>query len=273
MKKTRKVTCLLLTFLFVLGMAVTAHAAPAANRPQEFMRNGIVYGQFPRFTDDAYKALNDQIYNYLFTLFSGFSVTNPTAQNIVGVGATNLDLIRSSIVEDGDFNILTISVNPRHGVVAPRVFYIDTVAKKEATKDAFDAYVKDRDAGGASASVTATPQKSLLEQVNDALDAIRKIPVVADSEGYVSLKRYADAIGGVINFNERTGGINVTINRIPVIFDIDPALWSTNPNIKINAPIYLVGDDVLVHATLIYPIYSNAKASVTANGVVLLSPK
>jgi len=279
MKKTKRAVSLLIAVILVFGMATAVSAAVPAKKDAEFSHYGVVYGLYPVFSDAGYAAVNNAIQKDLMIFFAGFSTLN--VQNISGAfnGGSYTSIDVSPIKDDDGFISFTISVSrkfpdkayvERHEVGK---YVINTTTKAMSTQAALDAHLKAQETGGPPIAVVIPPQPTFYEQIMAAYDTIKAIPIITDSEGYVSLKKYADAFNGEITFNESTGNIDFIINRQTIMFDIDPAIWSANPHVKINAPIYLVGDDILVHATLIYPIYNNAKISVNANGVVLIAPK
>jgi len=279
MKKTKKAVSLLIAVILVFGMATAVSAAVPANKNAEFSHYGVVYGLYPVFSDAGYAAVNTTIRNDLMKFFAGFSTLN--VQNISGAfnGGSYTSIDVSPIKDDDGFISFTITVSrkfpDRANVERHEVgkYVINTTTKAMSNQAALDAHLKAQETGAPPIAVVIPPLPTYYEQILTAFDTIRHIPVLPDSEGYVSLKKYADAFNGEIVYNESTGNIDFIVNRQTILFDIDPALWSTNPNVKVNAPIYLVGDDILVHASLIYPIYNNAKITVNASGVVLIAPK
>jgi hypothetical protein len=280
MKKTKRAVSLLLAAILVLGMTVQVSARTTRN--VDFMHGGIVYGQFPQYTDAAFATVNNAIRNDLFTFFSGFGTVH-AVQNISG--AANLIRIASSIQDEDDFQVIRIEITRRFpgaqaGALHVFTYYVNVVNRtfsREAT--AFNAFVAARDAAAAPPPApppAPTTAQSLNEMILEAFNQIHEIPIVRDAEGYVSLKRYANLFGANVGFNASTGSIEFwvgparTIN--PVLFEIDETLWTTNPNVKLDAPIFVVGDDVLVHASFIYPIYTHARIFLQ-DGVIMIVPK
>ena len=274
MKKTKNVVSLLIAVILIIGMASTVSAAVPKNSNVEFMQNGVVYGKYPEFTEAGYEAINKKIRGDLVSFFGGFTQGTQGASGAFA-GGDEISLSVTPIKDDDGFISFTINssrkfpgtTNIERKVIG--TYIIDTAKKALSTQAALDAHLA---APGAGASTVIIPaQPTLYDQVVAAFEVFKTVRVVADAEGYVSLKRYADALGGDVSYNN--GWIDFRVNRVPIVFDIDPAIWAkAGSHVRTDAPVYLVGDDILVHATLIYPIYGG-KVSVNSSGVVVIGPK
>ena len=283
MKKAKRALSLLIAAIIVFGMAVTVGAAPAKTM-KDFQQGGFVYGKFPQYNDSAYAALNRAIENDIWLVFNGVtgglrvqglsrdmaSFSNTIAKNWVEIIYAEQD--------DGDWTVLTVTVrvtyqlpnSAREIYTNVNTYYINTASKAWSKSSAdYDAYVKAKTAT-APAVVVPLPA-SPIEQANEMFKKITDLPILVDEIGYVSLQRYAEALGGTLGFDSR-GNFGLTIGGNPIFFQIDDSVWNLTVNANLNAPIYIDGDDVLVHASLVYPIY---KASVTVNaqGVIIITTK
>ena len=277
MKRTKRVVSLLIAAIFIFGMAVTAHAAIPGKSVGKFWQEGKVYGEYPRY--NGYDALNSAIYNDIWLIFNGvsgglgfgltrdpgaFSNTNPNGWVVISYEEK----------DDDDFFIVTVTVKTTYSDKTVRsivnTYYVNSKDKTFSKNDSakYDAYVSAKENPPAAPSTPPVAPPTPLEQAVALFNKIKAQPILPDASGYVSLKFYADAVGGTIGFNRTTGDVVFAIDNKPLFIYVDDAVWEKG-NANLYAPIYIDGDDILVHASLVYPIYTS-RITVDARGNLLI---
>jgi len=272
MKRAKRIVSLLLAVVLVLGLAATVSAAPKKIE-KDFSQEGKIYGKYPQYT--GYDALNKDIFFDIWFVFNGVSggldygITRDPG-SFSNSAPRNWVLLTYVEKEDGDFTIVTTTINKMYSnkIVREKIntYYINTSDKSYSTKsDAYDAFK----AGPAAPPVIATPPPTPLDQAIALFNKIKSLPILPDASGYVSLKYYATAIGGSIGYDEKSGDIIFSIDDTPIYITVEEAVWKKNVNVNLNAPIYLDGDDILVHASVVYPIYAS-RITIDDNGDLLI---
>ena len=278
MKRTKRVLCLLIAVIFIFGITAPVSAAIPGKSIRKYQQDGKDYGAYPQYS--GYDALNKAIENDIWLTFNGvvggldFGLTrdpgafsNSAARNWVEIVYEETD--------STDWFTVTVTVkityHDKRVRLISNTYYVNTKDKSFSKDSAkYDDYMKD---GGASAGSTPAlvPPPSQLDQAADMFKKIISLPILPDATGYVSLKRYAAAVGGSIGISP-AGDIIFTIENSPIYFAIDDAVWEKNVNVNLYAPIYVDDDDVLVHASLVYPVYGS-KVTVDTRGYIVIIPK
>jgi len=274
MKKTKRALSLLIAVIFILGLAAPVSAAPSPT-VRKFFQDGKVYGDYPQF--GGYDKLNKAIFDDLWLVFNGLNnkldgglTRDPGAFS--NSAAKNWVVVTHEIEDKADFFVVTVTVKITYSDKPARTivnkYYVDSRDKSFTNNsDKLDAYEK---AGTpATPPATFTPPTPL-EQAQALFNKVTALTIQPDATGYVSIKRYAEAAGGELSITN--SGAVFMIDDVPLFITIDDAVWNIYPNTNVYAPIYIAGDDILVHASLIYPIYVS-KVSIDSRGGILIVPR
>ena len=273
MKRVRQVFSLLIAGILIFGMATAVSAAPATTT-RNLIQDGIVFGQFPQLNNNIGGINQDIERDMRSTLFLKSDpgmFNNYAAMSRVG-------LISHEWTIDGDFARLTVTFNARFSAAANRVvsfsYFINTATNTRiANEAAFNAAIAAR--GAAAPAAPAPPPITRQERVDAMLAVWRAMPIVTNEAGYINLTRYADAVNGRIGLNATTGHVQLTVRHEGYTydsffpFDIHPNLFDYSQNALLDAPIYIDGTDIWVHATLVYPVLQG-RPLVDENNIVWL---
>ena len=275
MKKAKRALGLLIAVIFLFGIAVPVSAAPSPT-VRKFFQDGKVYGDYPQF--GGYDKLNTAIFNDLWLIFNGVAnklndglTRDPSAFS--NSAARNWVEVSYDVEDKADFFIVTVTVKITYSYsgrltrTLANKYYVDSRDKSfTSNSDKLDAYEK---AGTpATPPATFTPPTPL-EQAQALFNKVIALPIQPDATGYVSIKRYAEAAGGELAISN--SGAVFMIDGVPLYITIDEAVWNIYPNTNLYAPIYIAGDDILVHASLLYPIYVS-KVAIDSKGGILIVP-